>query len=378
MGDLLNLVVDLDERFALSSEAVRALRHSVPGVEIVASTAAGGRTLAWIDQEFGGVWSSEAHAGLNALAFRDETPVGFATYDAKGLRFRWLRGAARERDVGTFGPFGVAAAERGSGLGLILLRLALGGLREHGYARALIAAVGDERLVRYYADAVGARVAERFERAILVAPRPRALVMASGSGTNFQAVMDGIGRGRLPIQVAGLLTNNPDALVVDRARAAGVESIAVLPWRRKEEAREAYDARLLEAVSDLRPDLVLLLGWMHLLDETFVRAFPNLVNVHPAFLPLDPGSDDVTLPDGSIVPAFRGPRAVRDALAAGSSWVGTTVHVVTSATDRGPVLARKPLRVRAGESEAQVMERLRPVEHQLVATGIMRWLYERE
>ncbi len=378
MGDLLNLVVDLDERFALSREAERALRHSVAGVNIVASTAAGGKTLAWIDREFGGAWSSEAHAGINALAFRDEAPVGFATFDAKGLRFRWLRGVARERDVGLFGPFGVAPAERGSDLGLILLQLALGGLRERGYARALIAAVGEKRLVRYYADAVGARVVERYERAILIAPRPRALIMASGSGTNFQAVMDGVSRGRLPIQVVGLLTNNPDALVVDRARAAAVESIAVLPWRRKEEAREAYDARVLEAVSDLRPDLVLLLGWMHLLDETFVRAFPNLVNVHPAFLPLDPEDDDVTMPDGSIVPAFRGPRAVRDALAAGSGWVGATVHLVTSVTDRGPVLARKPLRVRDGEDEAQVMKRLHPVEHQLVSTGIMRWLYERE
>jgi phosphoribosylglycinamide formyltransferase 1 len=378
VGDVLNLVVDLDERFALSREAVSAARRSVVGVEIAASTAADGKTLAWIDREFGGAWSSEARAGSNALAFRDDAPVGFATFDAQGLRYRWLRGVARERDVGVFGPFGVAPGERGTGLGLALLRLALAGLRERGYARALIAAVGEEGLVRYYADAVGARVAERFERAALVAPRPRALVMASGSGTNFQAVLDAAGSGRLPIDVAGLLTNNPDAPAVERARAAAVESIAVLPWRRKDQSRAAYDARLLDAVAALEPDLVLLLGWMHLLDEPFVRAFPNLINVHPAFLPLDPEDDDVTLPDGSTIRAFRGPRAVRDALAAGSKWVGATVHLVTPATDRGPVLVRKPLRVRDGEDEGQVMERLHPVEHQLVAAGIMRWSYERE
>jgi phosphoribosylglycinamide formyltransferase-1 len=372
-----NLVVDLDERFALSPEAVLALRNSVSGVDVDAPVDAGGATLAWIDDEFGGAWSSEARAGTNAVAFRDGSPVGFATFDAKNLRFRWLRGVARERDVGIFGPFGVAPPERGSGLGAVLLRLALIGLRERGYARALIAAVGDAGLARYYAGAVGARVAERFDRTALAAPRPRTLVLASGSGSNFQAVLDGVRSGRLPLDVAGLVTNNPAGLALERARLANVASIVVLPWRRREEARTAYDARLLEAVSALQPDLVLLLGWMHLLDEPFVRAIPNLINVHPAFLPLDPTRDDVTLPDGSTLPAFRGPRAVRDALAAGSAWVGATVHVVTPATDRGPVLARKPLRVRDGEDEAGVMARLHPVEHQLVAAGIMRWLYER-
>jgi phosphoribosylglycinamide formyltransferase-1 len=376
--DLLNLVVDLDERFALSPAGVRALEDSISGVRIEASAVAGDTTLAWIDSEFGGSWSSQAHAGTNAFALRDGAPIGFATFDARGFRFRWLRGIARERDVGIFGPFGVAPAERKSGLGAILLRLALAALRERGYARALIAAVGDERLVRYYADSAGARVAERYQRAALAAPRPRTLVLASGSGSNFQAVLDGARAGAIPIDVTGLLTNNPKAPAIERARAASVESIVVLPWSRKEETRASYDSRLLAAASALQPDLVLLLGWMHLLDEPFVRRFPNLLNVHPAFLPLDSERDDVGLPDGATIRAFRGAHAVRDALAAGSGWVGATVHMVTPATDRGPVLVRKPLRVYDEEDEAGVMQRLHPVEHELVAAGIMRWLYERE
>ncbi|MEO6836650.1 MAG: GNAT family N-acetyltransferase [Candidatus Tumulicola sp.] len=377
MRDLFNLVVDLDERFSLSPESTRALADCVPGVDIVAQAHAEDATLAWIDEEFGGAWSSEAHAGTNALAFRDRSPVGFATFDQQGLRFRWLSGLARERDVGVFGPFGVAPAERGSGLGHVLLRLALSGLRERGYARALIPAVGDDRLSRYYADAVGARVAERFGAQALAAPRARVVVMASGNGSNLQAVLDAVRTGDLPIDVVGVVSNNPRAVALERARMSGVESVLAMPWNRKEEARADYDARLLAAASALRPDLVLLLGWMHLLDERFVRSFPNLLNLHPAFLPLDPERDDVGMPDGSRIPAFRGAYAVRDALAAGSSWTGATVHAVTPATDRGPVLVRKPLRVEAGEDQSRLMERLHLVEHTLVRAGIQRWLYER-
>lgn len=375
MSDLFNLVVELDERFGLPAQA-RASATPVDGVEILSGVAADERTLAWIDDEFGGSWSSEAQAGCNVVAARAGVPVGFATYDPHGLQFRWLRGLARDPSVGVFGPLGVAQSERGKGLGRVLLRRALEELRDRGYARALIAAVGGEALPRFYADAAGARVAERFDRAALTAPRARAVVMASGNGTNLQAVLDRLRAGELPLELAGIVVNNPRAYAIERARAAGV-AVTVLPWKRGEESRAGYDARLLEAVTAMRPEMVLLLGWMHLLDDPFVRAFPNLLNLHPAFLPLDPHRDDVVLPDGLRIAAFRGARAVRDALAAGSRWVGATVHAVTPATDRGPVLVRKPLRVEAGEDEAQVMARLHPLEHRLVASAIMRCLYER-
>ena len=376
MRELVNLAVELDDRFALSPEFVRILAASIPGAQIVPSAPADECTLAWIDGEFGGSWSSEAHVGTNALAFRDGMPVGFATFDPKGLRFAWLRGVARERDVGIFGPFGVAPAERKTGLARLLLRFALAGLRERGYARALIPAVGDERLIRYYADAVGAQVVERFDGAAWTAPRARVVAMASGSGSNFQAVLDRTADGTLPIDVVALVSNNAKAFALERARKAAVDAM-VVPWNRSAQPRAEYDAQLLETVAALQPDLVLLLGWMHLLGEPFVRAVPDLLNLHPAFLPLDPERDDVTMPDGTTVPAFRGPHAVRDALLAGSTWVGATVHAVTPATDRGPVLARKPLGVLAGEDEAAVMDRLHPIEHELVAAAIKRWLYER-
>ena len=122
---------------------------------------------------------------------------------------------------------------------------------------------------------------------------------------------------------------------------------------------------------------MLLLGWMHLLSESFVGAFPEMLNLHPAFLPLDPDRDDVAMPDGIRIPAFRGPRAVRDALAGSSPWVGATLHRVTGATDRGPVLARKPLLVKPGEDEDDLMERVHEIERGVVRAGVTRWLYER-
>ncbi|HEV3091624.1 MAG TPA: GNAT family N-acetyltransferase [Candidatus Cybelea sp.] len=365
MTALFNLVVDLD--------AIVAPRAT--DSEIGAPESADERTLAWIDETFGGAWSSEARAGSNVIARDGGAPIGFATIDARGLQYRWLAGLARERDVGLFGPFGVEPAQRERGLGGALLRRSLAALQERGYRRALIAAVGDE-LVPYYARACGARAAERFERADLLAPPPRTLVMASGNGSNFQAVIAAQHAGTLPLQLVGLLSNDGRAPAIVRARDAGVP-VAVETWDRGREPRARYDARLIEATAAFAPDLVLLLGWMHLLSRDFVERFDELLNLHPAFLPLDPQRDEVVTPDGRSIPAFRGARAVRDALARESPWVGATVHRVTAETDRGPVLARKPLRVNEGEEEGALMERLHRVEHTLVKAAIARWLFER-
>ena len=362
MAPLYNLIVDLA---TISNE---------PPLD--ATQTADGRTLAWIDATFGGWWSSEAVSGANILERRDGAPIGFATVDPRGLRFRWLRGLAREPGVGVLGPIGVAPEERGHGIGRQILRQALQALRTRGYERALIGAVSGERLVRYYADAAGARIAEEFDRDALLGPWPRAVVMASGNGSNFQAVVDASRGGTLPLEIAALVVNDERAYAVERARHAGVPA-SLVAWERGEEQRRTYDARLLKAVRRYEPDLVLLLGWMHLHGDDFVTAFPEMLNLHPAFLPLDPSCDTVTMPDGAEIAVFRGPRAVRDALHAGSGWVGATVHRVTRATDRGAVLARSPLRIEPREEEAALMERLHGVEHQLVSTAITRWLFER-
>ncbi|HEX3671468.1 MAG TPA: GNAT family N-acetyltransferase [Candidatus Cybelea sp.] len=367
MSELFNLVVDLDRHFPTDS---------LPGIEIAGPAKPDERTLAWIDATFGGFWSSETAAGVALVARRGEEPVGFATIDPKGLRFAWLDGSSREPGTGIFGPFGVAPAERGRGLGTRLLRAALNALRGRGFARALIPAVTGEALIRYYADTAGARIADRFERPTLYRRRRRVSIMASGNGSNFQAVLDSVRAAELPVEVVALVSNSARAFAVERARDAGIPA-HVVPWNRAVEPRNEYDARLLDSARADRPDLVLMLGWMHLLDAAFVRAFPEMLNLHPAFLPLDPQRDSVVMPDGCRMPAFRGPHAVRDALAASSSWVGATLHRVTAETDRGPVMTRAPLRVEPGEEEDSLMERVHELERGVVRAGLMRWLYER-
>jgi phosphoribosylglycinamide formyltransferase-1 len=352
---LYNLLVDLNQSFDTTP---------IAGIEIGEPQAADEQTLAWIDDVFGGWWSSEAFAGSNVIARRDGAPIAFATIDPSGLHFAWLQGVGREPRVGVAGPFGVAPPERGRGIGRLVLRGALAALRSRGFSRAVVPAVS-EALIPYYAAAAAATVAERFDRTELYRPARRVLVMASGNGSNFQAVTDAVRSQTLPIDIVALLSNNLHAFALSRARDAGIPS-HVIAWSRRDESREEYDRRLLNAVAAEQPDLVLMLGWMHLLSSDFVDAFAEIVNLHPAFLPLDPARDEVTMPDGTRIAAFRGPRAVADALAVSSRWVGATLHRVTNATDRGPVLTRKPLRVKPQEEEPQLMERVHELERGVV------------
>ena len=376
MTEFVNLIVDLDERFddAAHTRALRTM--AIAGYAWDDRRGADDTTLAWVDETFGGAWSGEANAGWNVVASRDSAPVGFATYGQRP-QYRWLRGIAREASVGIFGPFGVAPGERGCELGRALLVAALAGLRAQGSRRALIPAVSGEGLIAYYAATVGAQVIERFSLPDRSAVAPRTVLMASGNGSNVAALVERVRAGAVPIEIVVLVCDRANAYAIERARMLEVP-LRIVEWERVRETRAEYDRRLLEVVRAESPDLLLLLGWMHLLDGQFVGAFPDILNLHPAYLPLDPASDDVGLPDGTRIPAFRGANAVRDALAAGSHWIGASVHRVTTQTDRGDVLIRAPLRVEPDESNDALMARLHALEHDVVARATLRWLNERE
>lgn len=374
---MVNLIADLrDARFSAESLARSLQAIERAGFSVERDESAPDQSLAWIDDVFGGTWSSEAHAGKNVIVRSDGRTAGFATYDSRGIDFSWLRGLGAEPDVGIFGPFGVDPQFRGSPIGPQLLIAALASLREAGYERALIPAVGPEKLIQYYMKHSGAHIAERFDKNTWLQRKYRTVVLASGNGSNFQSVIDGVKAGRLPLELTLLLSNKPEAYALERARSAGIRPVA-MPWHRGTQLRPDYDASLRDVLQSEQPDLVLLLGWMHLLDDTFIADFPDIINIHPAFLPLDQTQDDVGFPDGTITPAFRGAHAVRDALAWGAKWVGASSHRVTLDADRGPVLVRKPLALQPGDTEASIMERLHPLEHRMLAGGIMRWVYER-
>jgi phosphoribosylglycinamide formyltransferase-1 len=112
---------------------------------------------------------------------------------------------------------------------------------------------------------------------------------------------------------------------------------------------------------------------MHLLPAAFIERFPETINVHPAFLPFEPKADDVVMPDGSRIPAFRGAHAQESTIAAGMRWGGVTVHRVTPATDRGDVLVRIPVAIAPDMTVDAYTDLLRPLEHASVAKAIRRW-----
>ena len=208
------------------------------------------------------------------------------------------------------------------------------------------------------------------------ASRVRATILASGAGTNARNVLECIAEGVLPLTVVAVISNDPHAGALAVAREFGVEACAV-PWERATQTRTAYDVRLIAEVARTEPELVLLLGWMHLLPPEFLLRFPAILNVHPAYLPLDPAAETVTMPDGTIIPALRGAHAVRDAVQAGLAWSGASVHAVTEETDRGAIYVRIPLAVPPGADETRLQAEIRQLEFQAVPAAILRWLAER-
>ena len=164
-------------------------------------------------------------------------------------------------------------------------------------------------------------------------------VLVSGNGTNLQALLDD----GLPI--SAVAANRKDAYALVRAREAGVPTATFsLDCHESREERDLVMATWLE---EHGVELVVLAGYMHLLTEPFLRRFPErIVNVHP-----------------SLLPAFPGAHAIRDAIAAGADPTGVTVHYVDEGLDTGPVLAQEPVPL---EPRATLEERIHAVEHRLL------------
>jgi phosphoribosylglycinamide formyltransferase-1 len=190
-------------------------------------------------------------------------------------------------------------------------------------------------------------------------------------------VIDAAAAGSLPLEIRLVVSDNPNAFALTRAGAAKIPSL-VLPYVKATETRSAYGARLARTVRAKGVELVLLLGWMHVLAAEFVNGgFAGILNLHPAYLPEDPSADHVTFPDGTTTPVFRGAHALRDALHAGATMSGASLIEITPAVDRGPLLARRAMALREGESESNALDRLHDVERDVVREGVSAWLRAR-
>jgi phosphoribosylglycinamide formyltransferase 1 len=198
----------------------------------------------------------------------------------------------------------------------------------------------------------------------------RLVILASGSGSNAQALLDATRSGDLAAEVAAVVSDCPDAGALRRASIAGVAAVALpIGDRRDARQREAYDRQLADVVASFEPDLVVLAGWMLILTPHFLDRFPGkIINVHPALLP-DGGETEVLTSHGSL-PALRGARAVRDALRKHLPVTGATVHHVTTDVDAGPVILREEVPILPGDDEERLHARIKAVEHRLLPRAV--------
>ncbi len=176
----------------------------------------------------------------------------------------------------------------------------------------------------------------------------RIAVLASGRGSNLQAVIDAIADGRLDARIAGVFSDRPDAQALQRARDAGINAHPIEP--RNFANRLAFDEEVFSGIDTLAPDLIVCAGYMRLISEAAVDVHRGrLVNIHP-----------------SLLPAFKGLRTHAQALQAGAAEHGASVHYVTPDLDGGPVIAQARVPVIAGDDTESLARRVLAREHPLL------------
>ncbi len=185
-------------------------------------------------------------------------------------------------------------------------------------------------------------------------------ILLSGRGSNFEAIARAIETGKLNAEIAVVISNRPGARGLDRAKELGLEAVC-LPSRGV--AREDYDARLVEELKRHNPDVICLAGFMRLLTPVFIEAFRGrILNIHPSLLPAFPGLD-----------------AQRQAFEHGVRFSGCTVHFVDEGLDSGPIIVQAAVPVKDDDTVESLSERILEAEHaaypraiELVLSGAYR------
>jgi phosphoribosylglycinamide formyltransferase 1 len=177
-------------------------------------------------------------------------------------------------------------------------------------------------------------------------------VLASGRGSNLQAIIDAIEAGQLDCQLAVVVSDRPDAQALERARKHGTEAAFMDPEGYPN--RDAFDQAVLAILAEHQVELVCLAGYMRVLSPMFVRALPGqIMNIHPALLP-----------------SFPGLHAQRQALQHGVKVSGATVHFVNEGVDTGPIICQAAVPVREDDTEETLAARILAEEHRLYPRAI--------
>jgi phosphoribosylglycinamide formyltransferase-1 len=191
-----------------------------------------------------------------------------------------------------------------------------------------------------------------FDQGDFVSNKLRIGALASGGGTNLQAIIDRCQNGMLAAEIVLVITNNPDAGALERAQKAGIATLCI--DHRNYSSREQFDRTVVGALQEAKVDLVILAGFMRIISEIFVEAFPNrIMNIHPALLP-----------------AFPGLHVQRKALEYGVRFSGCTVHFVDTGTDTGPIIIQAVVPVLDSDTEATLSARILEQEHKIYPRAI--------
>lgn len=184
-------------------------------------------------------------------------------------------------------------------------------------------------------------------------------VLASGFGSNLQAIIDALNSKKIKANLKCVVSDNPKAFALRRAEKSRIETILITPNGFK--SKEEYDRILVGELKKRKIDLVVLAGFMRILSPYFVRQFKNrILNIHPALLP-----------------SFKGAHAIDDALKYGAKVTGVTVHYVDEKMDSGPIILQEPVKIKKGDTPHSLAERIHKVEHRLYPEAIRLFINEK-
>lgn len=175
----------------------------------------------------------------------------------------------------------------------------------------------------------------------------RVAVFASGSGSNFEAIVSAVHRQELALEVALLFSDQPEAPVIQRAEKWGIPVVTFSP--KSFSSRAAYENDVLSVLAAYEVEWIVLAGYMRLIGSGLLKAYPQkIMNIHP-----------------SLLPAFPGLHGIRDAFEAGVSETGVTIHFIDEGIDTGPIIAQEKVRILPEDDVVSLEDRIHQVEHRL-------------
>ncbi len=183
----------------------------------------------------------------------------------------------------------------------------------------------------------------------------RIAVFASGSGSNFQAIVDAVHQHKLDVTIELLVCDQPKAKVIERAEQAGIPQFV---FKAKDyPSREAYEQEIVQVLEQKKVDLIVLAGYMRIITSTLVEPYyGRMINIHP-----------------SLLPSFPGLNATGQAYDYGVKLTGVTVHYVDGGMDTGPIIAQREVTIEEGESLEALEQRIHAVEHKLYPQ-VIQWI----